>query len=617
MASTASTATTTTTLDQFRSALIASSVAGAGQRMSKQRKHFAAASDAASASYSRLVLEHNSAVDAQIANFGCVAAVSTPAIIRMPPGDDDDDDDQGNKNSSSGLPKFPIRESNPRVVVSCTVPAHGDGGGGESVAMGLDDGSVTVWDARDGTWKINGTEAPPGLFIRGSPVRGLAATKIGADDALLLASAHLNGTMVMWNLPSPLLSSAASDVAVTEIKPLLIVQNAHGQNTPLRRCVFSPVLHRKGDQQTAAVLATTGEDGTVRIWLCSSAASVECILCLANGHDPQLPSPSTSSSAAAGAALSASSQPQQHHPMPATRCVAFHPDGALVLVGDESGALSLWDLRDAARIWCSVGTRPLHSGRINAVAFSPNGFNFCSGGDDGLLYFFDLRKLAPPAPSTSAAAAASSSSVASASTSVTSHVFNFVWRIAAHSDAVTDIAFGPTLFRTFLAGDFVDAPLLFSCGLDGSAVALDAWTGGERWRSIPLPTHIPGPSVGRAPPSIRSISCVVHNNGGGDGRATSSAISAAAAVGDEAVLFNLVVMGREPQWRSYCPGGALVDVVKQVEGATVKILDAQQQQKQQQQQQLGVSQDDGGKEPDAQNEDDDSSDDDVFGQLKG
>ena len=602
-------------LDQFRQSLITSSVAAASQRVSAQRRALASGGDAhAAAQYRAMTEAHCAAAASELRAFGCTATVSTPAGLLESPGSKGD-----------------VLVSSTRVMVSCAVPSSAAATNNNSnsnhhgrVAMGLDDGAVTVWGVPSGAWQHHGTD--PMFRLAASAVRGIAvsphqAVALGASasapsSSFLMASAHRNGCLAIWSVPrdappaatgAVVQADAAATAAVSfagdagplPMTPLIVVEAAHGllprcsalgadasapapdasmggaaavssvaaTGRSLRRCQWSPTM--------ANILATSGDDGTVRIWAVSlpshasssssnnDAARIECLMCLANGSDI------APGSTSAAVSLTAAS------PMPPTRCVAFHPDGALLAVGDASGSLTVWDLRDATRIFTSVGPKPAHSGRVNAVAFSPNGYNISTGGDDGLVICYDLRRMAagpPPPPASVAVAAAAAAAPSSGSAQPpppphNQHLHPVVWRQAAHGDAVTDIAYGAA--SPALGGAVTDAAIVLSAGLDGLVVAWDAWTGERLWRSSAAPSYVPGLRVqSSAPlPSVRSLCFVFAERAGRTTTAPSSAASCATATsnvhGDDGSDV-LVVMCREPQWRMYAAGGAILGASKAV-----------------------------------------------------
>ncbi|RHY05978.1 hypothetical protein DYB25_009967 [Aphanomyces astaci] len=65
----------------------------------------------------------------------------------------------------------------------------------------------------------------------------------------------------------------------------------------------------------------------------------------------------------------------------------FHPDGAIFATADST--VRIWDVATTK----NVATFEGHTGTVNSIWFSENGYHLVSGGSDGLVKFWDLRKL--------------------------------------------------------------------------------------------------------------------------------------------------------------------------------------------------------------------------------
>lgn len=67
----------------------------------------------------------------------------------------------------------------------------------------------------------------------------------------------------------------------------------------------------------------------------------------------------------------------------------FHPDGGIFGTGAKNKLLQMWDVKSLA----NVATFDGHSAQVSALCFSENGYQLASGAHDGVVKFWDLRKL--------------------------------------------------------------------------------------------------------------------------------------------------------------------------------------------------------------------------------
>jgi len=74
---------------------------------------------------------------------------------------------------------------------------------------------------------------------------------------------------------------------------------------------------------------------------------------------------------------------------PEALCIKFHPDGAIFGTGSKDNLIRIWDVNSQN----NVATFQGHTGQVNTLSFSENGYHMVSGGHDGIVKFWDLRKL--------------------------------------------------------------------------------------------------------------------------------------------------------------------------------------------------------------------------------
>ena len=69
--------------------------------------------------------------------------------------------------------------------------------------------------------------------------------------------------------------------------------------------------------------------------------------------------------------------------------MSFHPDGVIFGTGTASNLVRMWDTKTCG----NVATFEGHTGVVNSVSFSENGYHMASASDDGSVRVWDLRKL--------------------------------------------------------------------------------------------------------------------------------------------------------------------------------------------------------------------------------
>ncbi|KAJ9472700.1 U4/U6 small nuclear ribonucleoprotein PRP4-like protein [Diplonema papillatum] len=148
---------------------------------------------------------------------------------------------------------------------------------------------------------------------------------------------------------------------------------------------------------TGDFLATTSHDGTWRLWDVTTGRSAYCLL------------------------------EQEGHSEP-TSGIDIQCDGSLAAVSDLSGIVRVWDLRSGKSVFLLEG----HMKQVTAVAFSPCGWQLCTGGHDNLIKAWDLRRQ------------------------------GLLTTITAHSHLVSAIAFEPNEGKFFASASFDNTISLWS-----------------------------------------------------------------------------------------------------------------------------------------------------------
>ncbi|CAO5247127.1 serine/threonine-protein kinase [Frankia sp. AgKG'84/4] len=259
---------------------------------------------------------------------------------------------------------------------------------GTLAATTAEDRTLQLWNLRDpaaptiaGTFTLTGARPIAAVFDPLAPVLALTTTSgylvvfditdpahlttlatVHAHDQAATAAfiAHTNivitvggdGGVHLWDLSTPTAPVKISDITPTTI-PTNLAITADGR-----------------------ILATTQADGTVSLWDIHQPATPAALTTLT---PPDTRTPTISPSAG--------SITVQLQGM--ATAAAFTPAATLLAVGDDSGAVRLWDITDPHNVRPS-GTLHAHTAAIGDLTFTPDGTRLVTAGDDSTARLWNL-----------------------------------------------------------------------------------------------------------------------------------------------------------------------------------------------------------------------------------
>jgi WD40 repeat protein len=149
------------------------------------------------------------------------------------------------------------------------------------------------------------------------------------------------------------LGGAIGKIFIYETTSGKLLQTLAGHEDAVTSLAFSP------DGNT---LASGGQDGTIRLWDLQTGAEIRL--------------------------LDRLSQDVRNSSVPVRiGCLAFSPDGNVLVTGEADGMIRLWNIATGVQIAAFQG----HRGEVDTLDFNSDGTQFISGGQDGTLRLWKIN----------------------------------------------------------------------------------------------------------------------------------------------------------------------------------------------------------------------------------
>jgi WD40 repeat protein len=301
----------------------------------------------------------------------------------------------------SAVPKEEVSSAEPIAVLSAnagSVWSVSFDPTSQTVAMGVEDGSVRLWDLP--------TKSVKATF---DAHRGVVWAAKFSEDGQFLATAGDDGLLKLWKPPQsePLQvfehPNAVRGLAVARDGKLLFAGDrkgglqvwSPGSTKPLATAEQPGAVYAVAISPDGETLATAGSDKIVRLW---NAKTLAQKLPLAGHAGPVYglsfsPSGKTLASVGwdktvriwdVGSGLLLKSWEGGTGDLWA---IAYSPDGTKLATAGQEGAVKLWDAESGKRLATYLG----HKTTVHAVSFNKEGSLLASGGRDGSARIWKLK----------------------------------------------------------------------------------------------------------------------------------------------------------------------------------------------------------------------------------
>jgi WD40 repeat protein len=318
---------------------------------------------------------------------------------------------------------------------------------GQLLAVGGD--SLELWDAASRQ------------LLASSPAPATLANAVAFSHRGILAAGYGNGTVQLWR---------ASAIGLVPLERPFLASAIGSAATDLVESVsFSP---------DGAILATGGDDGTIRLWSVSDPAHPQLLVVIHDSGQTVFsvafsPNGTTLAAASADALtrlwdVSDPAKPQRIGPLlrgPAKIAisVAFSPDGDTLAVGGADGTVHLWDIQRPSRPQPLGPPLTGPSGYVYSLAFSANGKTLAGGVTDDTVWLWRIANPARP---------------------------SLIATLTGPAQQVFSITFSPN-GQTLAAGSYDGTVRLWDTSLQAAASAICA-TAGQPLTKREWATYMPG-----------------------------------------------------------------------------------------------------------------------------